>query len=486
MKKINSKQKVKKVKKRNFSKRLLLVIIGLIVLAGGYLAGKQYYQKDAQIDRMVKAIQDPQSSLAQYVVPSTTDMQVTDKSLKPLQSYFKHNKLAANKLSANLKAGRDTKQIRLVRRGSWFLLFPKYQLRVQVYSTQVKTNQEHAQLYVDGHAKGQMSGSGSTYYADWGLVFPGRYHVEVKTKSHGRKLQASSIVNVWSNRTINMNIKTATFQVRSLPNAKIYINDKAAGQLNAEGVKVFHNYPITKSMELYVTSKYHGKTIKSLPVRNFTKYINFNDSSSDDGAQDYDSEGGYYLGENKHEVYQDDEGDYVVSPSWKGLIKADEAAKQLFYTFKNPSSDQFIKGEKSQDYLALVKTLQTLITAKTKSVKTHVEVTNLLPAGDNLSDVTYQVTLKIVDQKKASKTSSNQTSSKKKHKSLTSSEKASSSSSAKLAQELKKVKVLEPTVEKVRKHQQRTVKTEIFVFKHAIYQWQDGEYLLQGLGTLEH
>ena len=66
-------------------------ISGVIILLIGiaWLIGNFYYTKVRQIDRIVAKMQNPKSELAQYVTASTPDMDVTDKSLKPLHNYFK-------------------------------------------------------------------------------------------------------------------------------------------------------------------------------------------------------------------------------------------------------------------------------------------------------------------------------------------------------------------------------------------------------------
>ena len=97
-----------------------------------------------------------------------------------------------------------------------------------------------------------MEGGNQNYYQDLGMVFPGRYHILVKSKVNGRHLDADSIVNIWSDKTVDMKIKTATFQVRSVPNGTIYINDRKAGKLNQHGSYTFKNYPIAKRMEIYI------------------------------------------------------------------------------------------------------------------------------------------------------------------------------------------------------------------------------------------
>ena len=95
---------------------------------------------------------------------------------------------------------------------------------------------------------------------------PGKYQLLVNSKVSGRNLSAASTVNVWSNKQINMNIATKTFTVASVPNGKVYINDKFAGKLDEKGYLKFNEYPISKNMTLYVTTSYKDKKLKSIDV----------------------------------------------------------------------------------------------------------------------------------------------------------------------------------------------------------------------------
>lgn len=118
-----------------------------------------------------------------------------------------------------------------------------------------------------------------------------------------------------------MNIKTATFQVHSVPNGIIYVNDRKVGKLNKYGNYTFKNYPIAKRMEIYIATKVDGQTVKSEKVTDLSQSISPEFSSSDDDVADYDSANANYQGNDEKDVYQDVEGDYIVNPIWPGLIK---------------------------------------------------------------------------------------------------------------------------------------------------------------------
>lgn len=389
------------VKNRTHKRHPKLIAFIIFLLACGifYGWGSIYYQKDAQLNRIMNRISDPKQSFAEYVTASDPDVEVTDSKLKPLQNYFKANKKAAAQLESNLRQGKDSNQIKLFESGTHFLLFPKYTLRVQVYRPQVETNHPNSTLTMDQENYGQMKGADQNFYADLGQLFPGRYHLLVKTKVAGRKLKADSVVNIWSDKTINMVIKTGTFQIRSVPNGVVYINDHKVKKLDRYGQAAFKNYPLAKNTELYITAKYNGETIKSEVVKDLSSSINSEFSASDDDVTDY-GDATVYAGNEKQDVYQDVEGDYIVNPLWTGLIDQEEAGRLLYHAYLKPEKELF-NGEKTV-YEAQQKAVKKFRKGK-KKLKLSVKVIKIMPAGNNLSDVSYQLVYKYREKGKKHK-----------------------------------------------------------------------------------
>ena len=374
--------------KKLWATGIIIVLIGIL-----YVVGNFYYTKDRQIDRIVTNLRNPKAEMAKYVTASTPDMNVTDSSLKPLQSYFKTHKKAADRLAYNLRHNHDSGEIQLEESGRYFLLFPKYTLRVQVYRPQIRTNHSGSILLINHKNFGQMEGGNQNYYQDLGMVFPGRYHISVKSTVNGRKLDADSIVNIWSDKTVDMNIKTATFQVRSVPNGIIYVNDRKAAKLNKYGNYTFKDYPITKRMEIYIQGMADGKKIKSETVTDLSQSISSEFSSSEDDVTDYDSTGAPYQGNSEKDVYQDEEGDYIVNPIWPGLIKAGDAARMLYNNFKEPDVEAFENGKDNADYKKIDKQIKAWKKKKNlKKYSVKVRVISVLPGARNYSNVNYEVT----------------------------------------------------------------------------------------------
>lgn len=374
----------KKRKSLKFALWLSILLLGV----AAYDYGHFYYQKPHQISRIAAKLQQPKADLAPDVVAADPDMKVTTSSLKPLQHYFQHDRPAAKRLSRNLQQGKG-QQIKIVEAGHYFLLFPRYKLRLPVYRPQVETNHPNSYLAVDGNSRGQMAGGGQNYYQDLGMVFPGRYHLAVRTKVSGRRLKADAVENIWSSKTINMILRTATFQIRSVPGGTVYLNDRPVKKLDREGQAIFKNYPLTKHMELYVKTSYHGRSLRSYTVKDLASRIDPEFSASDDNTGDY-SGANNYNGNQSNDVYQDIEGDYIVNPLWSGLIAQKQAGQILAANFTKAQANAFEKGKENSDYQTLKKQNRVWRKGK-KNVRIKVQVKTILPADKNYSLLSYQV-----------------------------------------------------------------------------------------------
>lgn len=390
------KNKILENKKKKWSKKhkimIFVTLIIVVIIAALYGYGSYYYQKEKQIDRIILAIKNPKADMSQLVEGTDPDIEITKASLQPLQNYYKKNPQQLKELGQSLRKGEYDGQIQLVENGEYFLVFPKYELRIKVYQPQVETNNANSRLTVNGKNYGTMTGGGQNYYQDLGLIFPGKYHLVVNTKVAGRKLKADSVVNIWSDKTIDMLIRTATFRVRSVPKGQVYINDKKVATLDKSGQYTFKAYPLAKNMELQVKTKSEGKTITSIPVKKLGQIIKQSTSNSAEGSSDYNHKL-TYTGNQSTAVYQDSDGNYIVNPIWPGLIQAKDASSILANNFAKTNADSFVNGDKNKSYKKLKKEVHALFNKhKAKKWRIKVTVKSVLPLTNNRSKVKFKVT----------------------------------------------------------------------------------------------
>lgn len=360
--------------------KIIFSVVGVLLVAfiGFYIWGHNYYSMTNQVNRITSKITDPSQDLSPYVTTVDNSVKVTKDSVKPLQEYYRDHHEAIIGLNASLKTGVGNSDVSLVKKGSYWLIFPKYQLQVSSYQPEIVTNHENSVVKVNGKSIGNLSETSDGYTKKLNPVLPGKYTIVVNSKVAGRNLKASSNCNIWSDKSIDMDIRTQTFTVKSVPNGVVYINDKKVGTLDEKGEITFDSYPITRNMQLYVSFNNDGKTIKSETVTDLSSAFN------EDGSYDYSD---------LSDVVSENEDGYVVEPQWKGVVSNDDATDLLNNAFTSPDSDDFIDGSDNKDY----KDIKTMENAwdnddKILSYDTDVTVESIYPASDNSCSVVFKVT----------------------------------------------------------------------------------------------
>ena len=352
------------MKKRN---KVLLICLGVLIVAFAafYAWGSNHYQRNNQINQIAASLKNPHSDLAQFVVSENPNARVTTAALKPTQEYYAEHYVEADKMADAFKYGNEYENVSLVQSGRYLLLFPKYCLQLKTYTPQIRTNHANSTIYVNNKKFGGVDGSGEDYYKKIAPLFPGKYHIEVKSIASGHQLSADKSTTIFSNKEINMNIKTVNFMIKSIPSATIYINDKKVGNLDKRGTKVFKDYPVTDDMKIYVVTKVDGKSIKS-------ESVDYDDMGFED---------------------DDDSSSNVIKPEWPGLISKDDAEELLENDFTSPDEDDFVGGAENKGYQELHS--QNSGFDKDDDINEYnmeCSVVSITPAPNNCSSVTYKIT----------------------------------------------------------------------------------------------
>ena len=202
-------------------------------------------------------------------------------------------------------------------------------------------------MTVNGEKIGKLTAKGENAYTKrLGLIFPGKYRLKVTAEVEGRKLSASSTVNINSDDTINLNISTETFTVKSVPNGVVYVDGQNVGSLDDSGELTLKDYPVTKNMSLYVAYQNGDNLVQSNPVADLG-------SAFAEASEGYDTSDIYYSDlardDSNDAVTTQDDG-YLIQPKWAGLV-GKSAAESLFDTnYNDPDPDRFVGGSSNSGY----------------------------------------------------------------------------------------------------------------------------------------
>lgn len=371
---------VQKHKKKPISKKkkIIFSLIGILIIFFGsfYVWGSNYYAESNQLRRIVSAIKNPDKNAGKYISSTDPDIKITDKSVKPLQSYYSEHKTAADNLILQFEHQTDMYGLNFVQSGRYFLLFPKYTLRVPSFTPTVRTNHSNSIVKMNNESIGKLHRSGNDYVKKLQPILPGKYNFSINSTVQGRKLSTTSQNDIWSDASINLNIKTATLDIHSLPNSAVYINNKKIGMLNNKGRLQLKEYPITESMNLFVRSEVNGKTIQSEKIKDLSQELD-------------------YAG-NRTDIVSYKDGKYIIEPDWKGLVSKDEAESVLDSAFDSPDEDQFVDGDGNDSYREMKKMIDSYKDQDDiTNIESRVSVKAVVPYGNNLSKVSYTVTWKF-------------------------------------------------------------------------------------------
>lgn len=377
---------------RKWKKQILIAAAVLLVLLAGYGFGKAHYAKDKQIDEIVTRMKDPKKDLSPYVKTDDSSFQLTKKSVRPLQEYYKANQTKANNLGSEWKREDDFDDIfkdsvSLGEDGHYFFLFPKYKLMVKTYSPTVVTNHKNSTIKMNGKNVGKLSASGDYYQKKLDPVIAGRYTFSVSANLSGKTISPSPVkLDLFSNHRVSLNITTGSFTVSSVPNGEVYINDKKVADLDDKGQASFKDYQITSGMSLYVKKSGIGK---SDTIYNFDQYVTTAaDQANDDDYDDDDSD--------SSDQIKAVNGNWVLTPSWPGLASSEDAEDLLQDIWDDNDSEDWVNGSNNTGYISIKKLHDNW--DDSDSVANYSEVVNVLstsPAGNGKTYVNYTVTHKL-------------------------------------------------------------------------------------------
>lgn len=330
-------------------KRIIAAVaLALLAFAGYYLWGSSQYSKDKQVDWIMAALVNPDEDAMRYIVADSATLAVNHENLAPLQNFYKEHQTAANRMGQNFKAG-DNKygDFCLIQSGHYAGIFPKYKLQVRTYQPAVVTNHEGSQVTVNGEKIGKLTSKGENAYTKrLGLLFPGKYRLKVTAEVEGRKLSASSTVNINSDDTINLNISTKTFTVKSVPNGVVYVDGQNVGSLDDSGELILKDYPVTKNMSLYVAYQNGDNVVQSSPVTDLG-------SAFEEASEGYDTSDAYYsdLASDESSETVTTQGDgYLVQPKWTELVGKSFAESLFDRNYNDPDPDRFVGGSSNSGY----------------------------------------------------------------------------------------------------------------------------------------
>lgn len=177
---------------RTFYRLIGIFVVLIAIFAVLCVVGGNHYSKDKQIIALTAKLNKPSQKIDQAHL---ANMGITVAELKPLQTYYAQHPVAFSKLKRDLR--KNQAALKVVQKGNYFALFPRYALKIPTYTVRVSTNQAASQLAINQKNYGQLN-KAKTF-----KLYPGIYNFVV-TK---QKQKVAKQVDVWSNQNIVLKTK---------------------------------------------------------------------------------------------------------------------------------------------------------------------------------------------------------------------------------------------------------------------------------------
>ncbi|RRK11752.1 zinc-ribbon domain-containing protein [Lactiplantibacillus garii] len=269
----------------------ITVVVVVLVLIGGYLFGKNYYSRSAQLDRAVTAVKNGNKGVADYFSTSDPNLKLSDAKIAPLTKYFKSKPASLASFKRQLNAGQtDDDRFTYQLSGKAWLFFDKYTIHVKPVYPTATTNRDGAKISVDGK---QVATSNSTSYSkQLGPLVPGNYKIAATGTVNGRKMTNTGTYYVdKAGQSIDLALRTISFTVETSPKTVVYVNNEKIGTADSAGELDVSELPWSGNLE--VTGKYGSgsSTVTSKPYQvtsnDETVNLEFTGVMSLDDAKDY-------------------------------------------------------------------------------------------------------------------------------------------------------------------------------------------------------
>ncbi|USS90201.1 hypothetical protein [Fructilactobacillus carniphilus] len=356
---------------RSHWKRNLFLLLVVAVVGGLGLTGYRYYAKDQQVARITSGILNEQEqTFTDNVVISGQPGAVNASIMRPVVNYYQQHPhelaILKDQLDQNNSAPNG---FRLVKKGTYFWIFPHYRLAIDQIRPIVQTNAPNATVELDGHDVGQTSENSQIQLPP---LVPGFHSLKITADVNGKKLSTFKQVSFFANEHEKVTVPLAmmSFRVKGPAGAQIFVNNDKVGTVADDGTGAVTDVPLGQQTTTWLQMDVDGHQVVS-EKKTITK--------KDDGK---------LISYNFPSAVSKNDGFQLFSNLWTDVGNATNLNQSLD---QQNVSGNFKDGTKNPDYQTLNAFVNQNHQSHLQFGTLHLQVEKVQPLGDDTSLVTYRV-----------------------------------------------------------------------------------------------
>ncbi|USS88819.1 TcaA 3rd/4th domain-containing protein [Fructilactobacillus cliffordii] len=357
--------------RRSHWKRNLFLVLVVVVIGVLGFTGYRYYAKDQQVARITSGILNEQEqTFTNNVLISGQTGSVNADAMRPVVNYYQQHPHELAVLKDQLDQNNSAPNgFRIVKKGSYFGIFPHYRLVIDQIRPVVQTNAPNATVELDGHNVGQTSENTQIQLPS---VVPGFHSIKITANVHGKELSTFKQVSFFANEHEKVTVPLAmmSFRVKGPAGAQIFVNNEKVGTIANDGTGAVTDVPMGQQTTTWLQMDVDGHQVvsekKAITKKDDGKLISYTFPSA---------------------VSKDD-GFQLFSNLWTGVGNATNLNQSLD---QQNVSGNFKDGTNNPDYQALNDMVNQNHQSHLQFGTLHLQIEKVQPLGDDSSLVTYRV-----------------------------------------------------------------------------------------------
>lgn len=247
---------------------LLLSGIIIVVLIASFSFGKDYYSKENQIDRFIAALSSEKpEEIKQAVTSSDQNFKITKENIVPYVDYLKSHKKYISTVTNELKNNSHSADIKMEKKGSYFLFFDKYNFNLLPVYIDVSTNQDEAVIKMNSEVVVEKADADDII--ELGPLTPGEYVFEGTATINEKPIAIKqrkdfSLYNGEFDNTVSLDMTIVDLTLfTNVDSGEVYIDGEKISDIDEQGEAYVEELAYNDNMKIQLQYPVGEKVLKT-------------------------------------------------------------------------------------------------------------------------------------------------------------------------------------------------------------------------------